>query len=79
MSPVSFPTVGESRFAGDKFRDAFFGVDVRDGVARSTQKKGPESDAMRAARKRWSRFTYSTMDAEQLTSDATVSEAEGDG
>lgn len=34
---------------------------------------------MRAARKRWSRFTYSTMDADQLTSDATVSEAEGDG
>ncbi len=75
MSAVSFPTVGESRFAGEKFDQAFYGASVRDGVVRSTQKKGPESDAVRLARKQWGRFVYSNVDGPHL---AEVAEGEGD-
>ncbi|KWA08761.1 hypothetical protein [Burkholderia territorii] len=78
MSSVYFPTISESRFAGDKFDRAFYGASENDGVVRASKRKGAINEAQRAAQKQWGRrFVYSTADAEQAPA-ASDMEGEGD-
>ncbi|MBU9647837.1 hypothetical protein KTF21_03935 [Burkholderia multivorans] len=77
MSSVCFPTIAESRFAGDKFDREFYGASEHDGVVRASKRKGSISEAQRAAQKQWGRFVYSTADAEQVPAASDV-EGEGD-